>query len=93
MMSNGNTEHLHEYQFLSGKWYTKGHKWWMLGHVAKHRNKIVLITFFSLLSIILQIFIPFIMGAVFEYALPVKDSDFIVAAGTMVMLLGLFKLF
>ncbi|MHA1167200.1 MAG: ABC transporter ATP-binding protein [Candidatus Hodarchaeales archaeon] len=92
MKNNGNRMYQHEYQFLPEKWYTKGHKWWLLGHVVKHRKKIAMISLFSLFGIILQIFIPFIMGAVFDYALPAKDSDFIVAAATMVILMGLFKL-
>lgn len=81
-----------EYYKLHPRWYRRGHKLWILGHVFQHKGKLFLIVLFSLLGILLQVLIPFILGAVFEKALPENDMDLIINSGILVMGLGLFKL-
>ena len=80
-----------ELHYLHKKWYNYGHKWWLLGHVLKHKGKILLITFTSIVGILLQTIIPFILGAVFETAIPSKDIEFIIAAGTFTIFLGILR--
>ncbi|MHA2298593.1 MAG: ABC transporter ATP-binding protein [Candidatus Hodarchaeales archaeon] len=81
-----------EYYYLPKRWYSKAHKWWILGHAARHKGKLVIISFFSIVGIFFQTAIPFIFGAVFDTALPNKSVELIVQAGALVILLGVFKL-
>ncbi|MHA1976607.1 MAG: ABC transporter ATP-binding protein [Candidatus Hodarchaeales archaeon] len=77
--------------YLSNRWYSRGYKWWLLGHVLKHRWKIIIISVTTIIGIFLQTLIPFILGYVFE-TIPSGDLGLILSAGTLVIAIGLMKL-
>ncbi len=77
--------------YLSQRWYTRGYKWWLLGHVLKHRWKILVISVTTVVGIFLQTLIPFILGYVFA-TIPSGDLSLILSAGTLVIAIGLMKL-
>ncbi|MFW9993062.1 MAG: ABC transporter ATP-binding protein [Candidatus Odinarchaeota archaeon] len=81
-----------EYYYLPKHWYTKGHKWWLLGQVFQHKGKLALISIFSIAGIFLQTAIPFILGAVFDTAFPDKNLELVMQAGVLAMTLGIIKL-
>ncbi|PWI47157.1 hypothetical protein CEE45_13150 [Candidatus Heimdallarchaeota archaeon B3_Heim] len=77
--------------YLSQRWYSRGYKWWLLGHVLKHRWKILIITVTTIIGIFLQTLIPFILGYVFE-TIPSGELSLILSAGTLIIAIGLMKL-
>ncbi len=80
------------FYFLNKRWYSKSHKYWLLGHIFNHKSKIVIITICSLGGIALQIFIPFILGDVFEIYIPSKNLEIIVRMALFILGLGLARL-
>lgn len=82
-----------QYSFLPKRYYSKGHKFWLLGHIIRHKKSIILISATSIIGIFLQTVIPFILGDVFENALPDKDLDLVLSLGILIITIGLFKLF
>ncbi len=91
MTQESSNSTLRDFYYLPKRWYTLGHKFWLLGHVFKHKGKIILITLTSIIAILLQTIIPFILGYVFETAIPMKDSEFIIAAGVVTIVLGILR--
>ncbi len=82
-----------QYYYLHSKWYSKGHKWWLLGHALQHKWSFAIISFFSIIGIVLQTFIPFILGNVFDTIIPTLDLELAIRAGMIILVLGLAKLF
>ena len=80
------------FYFLNKRWYSKSHKYWLLGHIFNHKGKIAIITACSLGGIALQIFIPFILGDVFEVYIPSKNLELIIRMALFILGLGLARL-
>jgi ATP-binding cassette subfamily B protein len=86
------TNHLRDRLYLADRWYKRGYKWWLLGHVLKHRTKLIVIVISSIIGIFLQTLIPFILGYVFGTALPLGDGSLVLVAGGLVITIGMLKL-
>ncbi|MHA2053801.1 MAG: ABC transporter ATP-binding protein [Candidatus Hodarchaeales archaeon] len=83
---------IHHELFLPQRWYRRGYKFWLAGHVLQHRVKISIITIATIIGIFLQTIIPFILGYVFAVAIPAGDVGLVLNAGTLVISIGLAKL-
>ena len=79
--------------YLDPKWYKRSYKWWLLGHVLIHKRKLIVIILTTIIGIFLQTLIPFVLGyVVFENAIPSRNMDLIIAAGSAVIAIGVIKL-
>jgi len=78
--------------YLSPKWYSRSYQYWLAGHVLQHKWKITVIIFTTIIGIFLQTLIPFILGYVFEIAIPSRDINLVLAAGWAVIIIGVGKL-
>ena len=83
---------VHHQLFLPQRWYRRGYKFWLAGHVLQHRVKIAIITVTTIIGIFLQTIIPFILGYVFAVAIPARDVGLVLNAGTLVISIGIAKL-
>lgn len=81
----GNSDHL---QPLAPRWYSRGHRYWWLGHVLTHRWKTLGVVFTTLIGIVLQTLIPFQFRTVFDEALPNGDRDLLLELSLFIILLG-----
>lgn len=80
------------YYYLNKRWYKKDHKLWLLGHVIKHKWKLILISIGALGSIILQTLIPFVLGATFDNIASTQSLQLVIQSGLIVLGLVLAKL-
>ena len=78
--------------YLSPRWYSRSYRYWLIGHVLKHKWKILVIVITSIIGIFLQTLIPFILGYVFEVAIPSGDVNIVMGAGWIVIFIGIAKL-
>ncbi|MHA1945476.1 MAG: ABC transporter ATP-binding protein [Candidatus Hodarchaeales archaeon] len=92
MPPDSKTSSAHSEAYLPPKWYTRSYRYWLFGHVLQHKWKITIIVITTIIGIFLQTLIPFILGYVFEVAIPSGDVGLVVGAGWVVIFVGVGKL-
>lgn len=76
------------YYYLPSKYY-KSHRYWMLGHILKHKYKILLISVLTVFGIICQTIIPLIFGKAIDEALPHADFGLLLYFSLLIIAIGL----
>ncbi|MHA2099088.1 MAG: ABC transporter ATP-binding protein [Candidatus Kariarchaeaceae archaeon] len=80
-----------ETTYLGSKYYTRSHRYWIWGHVAVHRRKIIIISILTILAIAVQTLIPLLLGKAIDEAIPEEDLDRLVLFSVIIIIFGIVR--
>ncbi|MCY3414293.1 MAG: ABC transporter ATP-binding protein [Candidatus Heimdallarchaeota archaeon] len=79
------------YHYLQPKYYSKGHKYWMLGHILGHKWKILGLVLLTMITIVLQTYIPLLFGDAIDVAIPDKDYNMLLFYSLLIITFGVLR--
>lgn len=79
------------YYYLHPRYYTRSHRYWMVGHILRHRAKLIIIILLTLVAIAMQTFIPLIFGEAIDTAIPDGDIPALASFSLIIIAIGIFR--
>ena len=79
------------YYYLHPRYYTRSHRYWMVGHILKHRAKLTIIILLTLVAIAMQTFIPLLFGEAIDIAIPNSDIQALGRYSLIIIAIGIFR--
>lgn len=79
------------YYYLHPRYYTRSHRYWMVGHILRHRAKLIIIILLTLVAIAMQTFIPLIFGEAIDTAIPDGDIQALASFSLIIIAIGIFR--